>query len=134
MVTQNWAPVRRGKIYCAPACGGDCTFTAYQQAQRRAKALAKKLGMGWTIRVWENLGWYYEVVSPDKVLTIHPTHYAAGSSSYFLSFDIPGVRQLAATSGPDLQDCLDQLSNTLFQSKKQFEFGVAAMKKFIRKA
>lgn len=55
-----WKPVRRGPIYCAPACGGGCTWYAYQKALRDGAALTKQLGKGWETRVWENLGWHFE--------------------------------------------------------------------------
>lgn len=55
--------VRSGPIYCAPWCGARCTWAAFQEATRRAKALAESLGDGWTPRVWENMGWHYEVVN-----------------------------------------------------------------------
>jgi hypothetical protein len=52
-------PVRRGAVYCAPFCGGGCTWAAYQKAVADADALVKKLGDGWKAEVWENLGWYF---------------------------------------------------------------------------
>jgi hypothetical protein len=60
----NWKPQRRGNIYCAPACGGGCTWAAYQAAQSNARKLAKRMGKGWKTRVHENLGWHYNVISP----------------------------------------------------------------------
>ena len=129
MSSLNWTPIRRGKIYCAPACGGQCTFAAYREAQNRARSLAKKLGKGWTPSVWENIGWFYQVTSPDKMIVIHPRH-ACGGKSYFVSFDAPGVGQIATVSGTDLFDCLSELSNTLHQRMRLFETASATMKKF----
>jgi hypothetical protein len=61
----GWGPVRRGPIYCAPACGFDCTWAAFQQAEKDAAKLCaylkKKLGIRWLPRIWENMGWHYEV-------------------------------------------------------------------------
>jgi hypothetical protein len=56
----SWEPIRKGAIYCAPACGGSCTWAAHQRAVKDASALAKELGVGWHSRVWENLGWHHE--------------------------------------------------------------------------
>jgi len=59
----SWKPVRRGSIYCSPACGGQCTHAAFLAAERQSKAEAKKLGKGWKPDVSENLGWHWRVVS-----------------------------------------------------------------------
>lgn len=50
-------------VYCAPACGGGCKKIDYKRAHRAANALVRRLGKGWTKRVWENLGWHYEARS-----------------------------------------------------------------------
>lgn len=70
----SWEPALRGKIYCAPACGGGCTKAAHDLATARAKALAAGMGPGWKARVWENLGWHYSVLSPCGRWKIHPHH------------------------------------------------------------
>lgn len=58
-------PRRSGNVYCSPWCGGQCKWTAFVSARQKATDLAKRLnkkfGSGWTPRVWENLGWNYEV-------------------------------------------------------------------------
>ncbi len=60
-MSKEWTPVRSGRIYCSPACGGRCTFAAFTAAHREADKLVKVLGRGWTSRVWENLGWHWEL-------------------------------------------------------------------------
>lgn len=75
MTTKNplsWKPVRRGRIYCAPACGMGCTVQAFRSVHRSANTLAKKMGKGWKPYVWENMGWHYSVVI-DKC-AVHPPH------------------------------------------------------------
>lgn len=69
---RDWTPVRRGKTFCSPACGGKCTKAAHDEAQRKAKELAARLGPGWRPRVWENLDWYWDVryVFPDGELKV----------------------------------------------------------------
>lgn len=59
----SWKPVRRGDIYCAPACGGKCQYIAYLAATSLANKLAKVMGHGWKPHVWENMGWHNEVVN-----------------------------------------------------------------------
>lgn len=81
----RWAPIRRGDTYCSPACGRRCTFAAYELAVKRGKALARKLGPGWTHHVWENGGWHYQAQlttdSPIRV-EVHADRYAAGPVRY----------------------------------------------------
>jgi hypothetical protein len=61
---QDWTPVRRGTIYCSPACGKGCTHYEYERVQHLARELADRLGVGWARYVWENLGWHYKAISP----------------------------------------------------------------------
>ena len=68
----SWTPVASGSRYCAPACGHVCTKTEHDHAVECAELLARALGAGWTTRVWENLGWHYEVRSPCDRLSVHP--------------------------------------------------------------
>lgn len=58
----RWTPIRKGKLLCSPACGGQCTYAAYVRAHKEAAACLRALGgSGWRIRVWENLGWHWQV-------------------------------------------------------------------------
>jgi hypothetical protein len=90
----SWDPVRRGPIYCAPACGFDCTWAAFQQAEKDAAKLCaylkKKLGIKWTPRVWENMGWHYAVHDEATgKLKVYPSIIDKKVRSYtaFLGFD-----------------------------------------------
>lgn len=73
----SWEPVRRGAVFCAPACGSQCTWAAYQLAVAKSAELARRLGAGWQPRVHENMGWYWGVsngpvsVSPGYGDTYH---------------------------------------------------------------
>ncbi len=63
----NWTPVLRGDTYCSPACGMGCKKSAYDEAHRKAYALAERMtGNAWSIRVWENLGWHYEIIRENR--------------------------------------------------------------------
>lgn len=58
----NWIPVRRGQFYCSSACGGKCTWQAYQKAIKDAKACVKLMkSEGWNTIIWENLGWHWKI-------------------------------------------------------------------------
>jgi hypothetical protein len=61
---KDYVPIRRGPIYCAPFCGGNCTYVAFKDATAFAKKLCKKLGSGWKPDVHENLGWHCAVRAP----------------------------------------------------------------------
>ncbi len=57
-------PVLKGAIYCSPWCGFKCTKAAYDDAKRSAGELRDYLGSKrWKPRVWENMGWHYEVTN-----------------------------------------------------------------------
>jgi hypothetical protein len=64
---------RRGAIYCSPWCGCGCTWAEYAQATEEADALVKRLGDGWSARVWENGGWNYEAIR--GVCEVKPTKF-----------------------------------------------------------
>lgn len=73
----RWVAVRRGPIYCAPACGGGCTHAAYLKANADAKKLCETLdrttgAKGWTAHVWENLGWHHSAISACGRIKVHP--------------------------------------------------------------
>lgn len=59
----RWVAVRKGPIYCAPACGAKCTYAAFKRMSEFAVDLAKRLGPGWRPHVWENMGWYCSAIS-----------------------------------------------------------------------
>lgn len=80
----SWNPRRRGLVYCAPACGRGCTRAEYEDAVARGKALAKRLGPGWTHEVWENLGWYTKAVSPCGRWKVHDDGRGASRYTAFL--------------------------------------------------
>lgn len=61
MKERDWKPVRNGDVYCSPACGYGCTWAAFTEATRASAKLAKQLGPAWEPRVWDNLGWWWEV-------------------------------------------------------------------------
>lgn len=78
----SWNAVRRGNVYCAPACGHGCTRAAFEAAKKAGAALAKQLGKGWRARVWENLGWHYCAVSACGRWKVHPNIFKGKIESY----------------------------------------------------
>ena len=84
----SWKPVRKGKFYCAPACGRACTHEEYLKAKEAAKELCALLGPNWKPRVWENLGWHYEAKARN--MTVSPRGWSAweSTSDYRASYDI----------------------------------------------
>lgn len=84
---RDWKARRNGLIYCAPACGGNCTWDAYCDAVKASKELAENLGQGWRTRVQENLGWYWNVISPCGRIKVSPqSHPENGIPSYYTAF------------------------------------------------
>lgn len=75
MNTLSWEPKRRGREYCAPACGGGCTYIDYLKRKKEAKEVLALLKdkTGWEIRIHENLGWW--VYLKKAGMTLHWTHY-----------------------------------------------------------
>lgn len=76
------------------------------QAMKKAKALKKRMkGKGWKTRVWENLGWHYEV--HNKGLTVHVDWDDDDGDSYstLLSSDgIPGGGETYWTENKSFSD------------------------------
>jgi hypothetical protein len=89
LAIDRWKARRYGDKFCAPACGGGCTYAAFRLATRRATDLCKALGPGWKPDVWENLGWHYAAYFGKAIdfgrglIEIHAHHdYAGKEVSY----------------------------------------------------
>lgn len=110
-----WKPKRHGNFYCSPACGGECTWAAYQKAVKDSKALAKKLGKGWKPRVWENLGWHWEVTKGLLTVGWHCGEYSANCNHHFWNsgktpqLAIQKVRDEIQCRISELQDALSAI-------------------------
>lgn len=102
MTDLSWDPVHQGAEYCSPACGGKCTWAAYQEAQKNAKALALLLGKGWVPRVWENLGWHWAAQTTDGLMKVYPdTNGYRGKVYSYTAFFGEGTGGQWATHGDD---------------------------------
>lgn len=107
---RDWKPRRSGLLYCSPACGGGCTREAYLQARIASEKLAGEMGNGWKSRVWENLGWHWEIKSPCTRVRIS-AHKSGRKTYYNAGFgEKEGHGSLYVESGPR---ALIALSNVL---------------------
>lgn len=95
-------PRRYGDAYCSPGCGFKCSRKAYDRAVKESDALAKRLGHGWTPRVWENFGWNYSV--EKGIAIVRPDRWPNGALSgdwnvvgYTVYFN--SARQIIAKAG-----------------------------------
>jgi len=82
----SWKAVRKEKIYCAPACGFECTHKAYLKARAKARAALKLLKnkTGWKVAVWENCGWHTSIQKGGMKIYIH--EYTIGKLEYSVLF------------------------------------------------
>jgi len=88
----SWKAIRRGKIYCAPACGAGCTWAAFELANRRAAALVRKLSKGdleWEPRVWENMGWHFSARSLCKRFDVSEHRHGNKVTGYAAFLNVP---------------------------------------------
>lgn len=69
----------RGGIYCGPDCGMGCTRESYNDKRAHLSQLIDQLGKGWTGRMWDNLGWHWEAISPCRRIHVsyNETHGVA---------------------------------------------------------
>ncbi len=89
--------MKEGGVYCSPACGNDCTYEAFDRANRMAKELAKSLtaktGRQWHPNVWENLGWHWSAVCEGSRLTVSPLNHGVddGYHAFISMCDEPTI-------------------------------------------
>src|SRR6188474_3140027 len=88
----SWKPVRRGAIYCAPACGGGCKHADYIAAAKLGERIRKQLrGRGWKVRLNENLGWFVhvELVTPFSKIDVTPSQFSKPEMYHAMISDSP---------------------------------------------
>jgi hypothetical protein len=83
---RSWTPVRKGAVFCSPACGLGCLHVDYLAARNNAAHLAELLGQRWQPRVWENLGWHYAAEIPAVRVQVSP----ASGDGYLCIMNLPG--------------------------------------------
>lgn len=67
----SWKAVRKGNVYCAPACGHGCKHSQYLKMKKQAELMCKALGKGWKPRVHENMGWHCEVQKSQSSISYY---------------------------------------------------------------
>lgn len=55
------------------------------EATKKAKVLAKVLGKGWKINIWDNLGWHYRVHLDNKIHVAESSVPFGGDTRYYVS-------------------------------------------------
>lgn len=123
----SWKPVRRGRIYCAPACGGRCTHADCLAAHREAKALVARMkSRGWKIRVWENIGWHWCIYHGEGHLSISPS-YDGKKLHIMFSLCMP----LAGTPGLSVDTYSTDPNKLVVLQKRAAEKYLASVQKLI---
>ena len=96
-MNERRVPVRRGPVYCSPACGCGCSYVAYQRAVVCGLLLALQMGPGWKTTVWENMGWHFAV--RKGCARISANIWQGGEEiSYSCYYNPPGSSQVVKTS------------------------------------
>lgn len=57
--------------YCVRECGRGCTLSEYKRVVKKAEKAKKFLGDDWLIEYHDNLGWYADVISPNRKVYVH---------------------------------------------------------------
>jgi hypothetical protein len=100
-----WTPTHQPNgVYCSAGCGHHCTRAEFDRATKGAKKLAAKLGKGWKPRVWENMGWFYEVQKNNVVVSLGGS-LPPGRARYYARFNNPVHQTMSQGSTP--QDAVD---------------------------
>lgn len=83
----SWEPKLEGKCYCSPACGFDCTKAEYDKAHRDSQQTIRLMPNpnNWEARVWENLGWHWELRSKDGWWSVSPHGHGLDGWTAFLT-------------------------------------------------
>lgn len=107
----SWKPVRRGDIYCSPACGRGCTYREYLSAVAAAKKLAKELP-GFKPHVCENLGWHYSVVARGGRVSVY-NNFGSYSVLANLRYPHAGNTEWGNVTARSAQKAVQKLSANL---------------------
>jgi len=97
MPKPNWNPIRKGRIYCSPACGNNCTYAQYNKVKKQAAALCTVLGPAWKPIVEENLHWFsYAQARPSHNVLINIWPGVSPTDSFWADIHI-SIPQLGTT-------------------------------------
>ena len=84
----RWEPFKNGIYYGSKGCCNArlCTLVDFDNAGIKARQLADRIGGDTKVRVWENLGWHYEVIVNGKY-RINESKYTKNSFSCYVVGD-----------------------------------------------
>ena len=88
-----------------------------REAEIAGKALIKRLGPGWDLRIWENLGWWYEARFRKGELSVHEH---AGLFYCMLS-TVPGVGDLEWFCDKSFRDPQKAVRETVRIAREKLE-------------
>ena len=93
-----------------------------EEALKKGKALQKRLGAGWKVHVFENLGWHYTVSAIDGLLSMHGHSYK-GEVKYYCMFtnSFPGSGSIGWFADKSYKDPLDAVRKSFVIAKKKSE-------------
>lgn len=118
---KSWKPIRRGKVYCSPACGGGCTHAAYVKANKDAAMvrLTMRHPRNWKVHIWENLGWHWCVQAFDRKLSVRNGEDGKFSADLGLSgIGHWGTKKRHKTAQAAVDDVLLAAFNAVTESMK----------------
>lgn len=110
----RWQAVHNGDKYCAPACGGGCTYADYVKAVADAQTAALAMGEGWEPVVWENLGWHSKIVHPHCEIYLH-------RSTYWIDMRLPGLGQISNyydNPKEGLREMVEEIKHRILQAQE----------------
>lgn len=128
-------------IKCDPECGRGCTLAQYNYVTRQAKALHKQLGSSWLIKVWDNLGWHFHVMSKNKCIYVTDRRSALGSPLkrgsamryYAYISDVPGETYVSYDGyGSTPKEAIESAASKLRAKMSQLELAIKDARAIVR--
>jgi len=126
-IKRDWKVVRKGKEYCAPACGGGCTFAQYSEMKKQAEKMCKDLGKGWKPQLTHNLGWFCAVVNgrttiyyhDDRTGNCYPPEYSSwiefecAGQTFQIIHDHKDMKKALAQSSKEAKGLIKQIKSVI---------------------
>lgn len=120
-VDPRWTPILKGDIFCSPSCGGNCKKSAYDEALQASNIVASLLGEGWTPQVYENLGWYWQVVK-GNIEVIHSNN----GYSAILQFSLDEENYYFRSDDLEPRKAVEKVRNQLHEIIRKLERQLAS--------
>jgi hypothetical protein len=84
--------------YCSPEGCSTCTDKGRESAVKEVELLVAVMGQDWTYRVWCNLGWHWQLHSPDERIRVWPHKYRGKIGSWTAEIRTGEVLMVSDTS------------------------------------